>query len=191
MIKELLETTFVAVKHDGVQRGLIGEIIKRFEQRGLRLCAIKMVQADENMAKKHYPMTKDWITNLAKNTRESWKQKGIVLKEKDEEIAGRINTWLRNYLTEGPIVAMVWEGVHAVEIGRKIVGTASAKNAPPGTIRGDYSIDSYELADKLQRPVRNIVHASGSNAEADNEIKLWFSAKEIHEWKRKDWDIIH
>lgn len=190
-MKELLEKTFIAVKHDGVQRGLIGEVIKRFEQRGLRLCAIKMVQADVEMARKHYPLTEEWIKNTASVTRKAWAAKGIELKESDEEITSKINSWLLKYLIEGPIVAMVWEGIHAIEIGRKIVGTASAKNSPPGTIRGDYTIDSYELADVKQRPVRNIVHASGTKAEAEREVHLWFKPEEIHEWSRKDWEIMH
>jgi nucleoside-diphosphate kinase len=151
-MQELIERTFVAVKHDGVQRGLIGEVIKRFEQRGLKLVAIKMAHPDEKMAARHYPMTKEWIGNTAATTRKAWEAKGITIKESDEEICKRINSWLKGYLTEGPMVAMVWEGIHAIEMGRKIVGTASAKNAAPGTIRGDYSVDSYELADLKKRP---------------------------------------
>lgn len=190
-MKEFLEKTFIAVKHDGVQRGLVGEIIKRFEQRGLRLCAIKMVQVSEELAKKHYPLTPEWIKNTASTTRRSWSEKGITLKETDIEICEKINSWLKGYLMEGPVVAMVWEGPHAIEIGRKIVGTASAKNAPPGTIRGDYTTDSYEIADKKQRPVRNLVHASGNKAEAANEVPLWFSEEEIYEWTKKEWETMH
>lgn len=190
-MKELLEKTFIAVKHDGVQRGLVGEIIRRFEQRGLRLCAIKMVQADEDIAKKHYPLTEEWVKNTAAVTRKAWEAKGIKLEESDEDICSRINSWLIGYLTEGPIVAMVWEGIHAIEVCRKLVGTASAKNADTGSIRGDFSIDSYELADKKQRCVRNIVHASGTPAEAENEINLWFTPEEIHDWTKKDWEIMH
>lgn len=190
-MERLLEKTFIAVKHDGVQRGLVGEIVKRFEQRGLKLVAIKMVLPDKEMAAKHYPMTEEWVKNTAATTRKAWEAKGVKIDESDEEICQRINSWLKDYLAEGPVVAMAWEGIHAIEVGRKIVGTASAKNAPPGTIRGDFSTDSYELADLKKRPVRNIVHASGTRAEADNEINLWFSKKEIFDYHRKDWDIIH
>lgn len=190
-VKEFIEKTFIAVKHDGVQRGLIGEIIRRFEQRGLRLAAIKMVQADEKLAAKHYPMTDEWVKNTAAVTRKAWAAKGVELKESDEEICKKINSWLKDYITEGPIVAMVWEGAHAIEIGRKIVGTASAKNSPPGTIRGDFTTDSYEIADRLQRPVRNLVHASGTKAEAENEVSLWFGKDEIFDYERPDWKIIH
>jgi nucleoside-diphosphate kinase len=190
-MKDLIEQTFIAVKHDGVQRGLVGEVIKRFEQRGLKLVAIKMVHPDKELATRHYPITEEWIRNTAATTRKSWESKGINLKETDEQICRRINGWLKEYLTEGPVVAMVWEGPHAIEMGRKIVGTASAKNSPPGTIRGDFSVDSYEVADLKKRPVRNIVHASGTKAEAANEINLWFKKNEIMNYHRKDWDIIH
>jgi nucleoside-diphosphate kinase len=190
-MKELLERTFVAVKHDGVQRGLIGEIIKRFEQRGLRLAGIKMVHADRELAAKHYPMTDEWVKNTAAVTRKAWAAKGVELKESDEQICKRINSWLMGYLTEGPVVAMVWEGPHAIEIVRKIVGTASAKNSPPGTIRGDFSTDSYEIADKLQRPVKNLVHASGTKAEAENEVNLWFKKDEIFDYDLHEWRIMH
>jgi len=86
---------------------------------------------------------------------------------------------------------MVWEGPHAIEIGRKLVGTASAKNAPPGTIRGDFTTDSYELADKKQRPVRNLIHASGTKAEAENEVNLWFKENELFDYDIARWNIMH
>jgi nucleoside-diphosphate kinase len=191
MMKEFMEKTFVAVKHDGVQRGLVGEIIKRFEQRGMRLAAIKMVQADDELAKKHYPMTEEWVKNTAATTRKAWEAKGVTIDKTDEEICGRINSWLKDYLTEGPVVAMVWEGLHAIEVVRKLVGTASAKNSAPGTIRGDFTTDSYEISDKKERPVRNIVHASGNRAEADNEVNLWFEPEEIFEYEKKEWQIMH
>ncbi|MFH1511358.1 MAG: nucleoside-diphosphate kinase [Candidatus Woesearchaeota archaeon] len=190
-MQRLLEKTFIAVKHDGVQRSLIGEIIKRFEQRGLKLVAIKMVLPSQDLAAKHYPMTEEWVKNTAATTRKAWEEKGVRIDESDKQICTRINSWLKDYITEGPVVAMVWEGIHAIEVGRKIVGTASAKNAAPGTIRGDFTIDSYELADLKKRPVRNIVHASGTKAEAENEISLWFSKKEIFDYHKKEWDIMH
>jgi len=186
-----MEKTVIIVKHDGVQRGLIGEIIKRFEQRGLRLAGIKMIHADKKMAEKHYQLTEKWIVNIAANTRKSWEAKGIKVKETDNQIAEKVRKWNMDYLTEGPVVAMLWESYHAIEIGRKLVGTAEARAAPPGTIRGDFTVDSYELADKKQRPVRNLVHASGNDEEASNEIKLWFKNEEVYDWKRHDWKIIH
>ncbi len=191
MPKELIEKTFIAIKHDGVQRGLVGEIIKRFEQRGLKLIAMKMVLPTEAMADKHYVLTPAFITKLGENTRKAAAEKGVKLKETNEEIATRVKNWNIKYLTEGPVVAMIWEGFHAIEIGRKIVGPAESRGAPIGTIRGDFSVESYDLADKLQRPLRNLIHASGNKEEAANEIKLWFKADEIFSWTNHQWKVMH
>jgi len=191
MPKELIEKTFIAVKHDGVQRGLVGEIIKRFEQRGLKLVAMKMVLPTEAMADKHYVLTPAFIAKLGENTRKAAAEKGVKLKETNEEIATRVKNWNIKYLTEGPVVAMIWEGFHAIEIGRKIVGPAESRGAPIGTIRGDFSVESYDLADKLQRPLRNLIHASGNKEEATNEIKLWFKADEIFSWTNHQWKVMH
>ena len=191
MPKELIEKTFIAVKHDGVQRGLVGEIIKRFEQRGLKLVAMKMVLPTEAMADKHYVLTPAFIAKLGENTRKAAAEKGVKLKETNEEIATRVKNWNIKYLTEGPVVAMIWEGFHAIEIGRKIVGPAESRGAPIGTIRGDFSVEFYDLADKLQRQLRNLIHASGNKEEATNEIKLWFKADEIFSWTNHQWKVMH
>ncbi|MBT3814907.1 nucleoside-diphosphate kinase, partial [Candidatus Woesearchaeota archaeon] len=149
MVKDLIERTFIAVKHDGVQRGLVGEIIKRFEQRGLKLVAMKMVFPTEAIADKHYVLTPAFIEKLGENTRKAAASRGAEVKETNEEIATRVKNWNMKYLTEGPVVAMIWEGFHAIEVGRKIVGPAESKGAPIGTIRGDFSTESYGMADKL------------------------------------------
>ena len=187
----MIERTFVAIKHDGVQRALVGEIIKRFEQRGLKIAALKMVWVDREFAAQHYQMTDEWIETLAAKTKEVYKKKGIELKETDKEIASRVHNWLKDYLTEGPVVAMVLEGYHAIEMVRKIVGHTEARQAAPGTIRGDFSTESYQIADDKRRPIRNIIHASGNKEEAKHEIGLWFSVDEIHDYQRKDWEVIH
>lgn len=191
MIKELIEQTFIAAKHDAVQRGLLGEIIKRFEDKGLKLIGIKMVQPTEEMAKQHYVLTPDFIQKLGNNTRKAAEAKGMTIKETNEEIATRVRNWNVKYLTEGPIVAMAWEGFHAIEIGRKIVGHAESRQAPIGTIRGDYSVESYAMADSLGRPLRNLVHASGNKQEAEHELKLWFNQKELCEWHKERWKVMH
>ena len=187
----MMEKTVILVKHDGVQRGLVGEIIKRFEQRGLRIAGMKMIQSTKDMAKRQYKLTPAWIKKLGDNTRIEAEGRGIKLKETNKEIAERVQKWLMNYLCEGPIVAMVFEGYHAIEIGRKIVGHAEARQAEIGTIRGDFSTESYQLADAKQRPLKNIVHASGNKEESDNEVKLWFSKKEIHDYDLHGWQIMH
>ncbi|HII30284.1 TPA: nucleoside-diphosphate kinase [Candidatus Woesearchaeota archaeon] len=189
--KHLIERTVVIVKHDGIQRGLVGEIIKRFEQRGMKISALKMIRPTEEHVNKHYVMTDAWVEKLGENTRRAAKAKGVELKESNKEIAERVREWNKKYLMEGPIVVVLFEGYHAIEVGRKIVGPAEARQAPVGTIRGDFSADSYEIADVLKRPVRNLVHASGNREEAENEIKVWFSEMEIYDYDQKAWEIIH
>ena len=191
MVKELIEKTFIAVKHDGVQRGLVGEIIKRFEQRGLKLVGMKMVLPTEEMADKHYVLTPAFINKLGENTRKAAASKGKEISETNEEIATRVKNWNMKYLTEGPVVAMVWEGFHAIEIGRKIVGPAESRGAPIGTIRGDFSVESYDMADKLERPLRNLVHASGDREESENEVNLWFKPEELFSWGKQRWKVMH
>ena len=187
----MIERTVVLVKHDGVQRGLIGEVIGRFEQRGFKLAGLKMLLPTEEMAEKQYRLTPEWIKKLADNTRKSYEAKGVKLKESDEALAKKVQAWLKGYLTEGPIVAMVFEGYHAIEVGRKIVGPAEARSAPVGTIRGDFSADSYELADVKQRPVRNVVHASGNKDEAENEIRIYFRKDELYDYEPHEWRVMH
>ncbi|MCK5062864.1 MAG: nucleoside-diphosphate kinase, partial [Candidatus Aenigmarchaeota archaeon] len=143
----MLEKTFIMVKHDGVQRGLVGEIISRFEKVGLKLIALKMLTPTEDLADRHYVLTEAWVEKLGTNTRKAFEKKGINIKETNEQIAKRVHGWLKGYLREGPVVAMAFEGYHAIEIGRKIVGPAEAKSAPLGTIRGDFTVDSYDMAD--------------------------------------------
>ena len=191
MVKDLIERTFIAVKHDGVQRGLVGDIIKRFEQRGLKLIGMKMVLPSEEMADKHYVLTPAFIEKLGNNTRKAAEAKGVQITETNEEIATRVKNWNMKYLTEGPVVAMVWEGFHAIEIGRKIVGPAESRGAPIGTIRGDFSVESYDMADKLERPLRNLVHASGNKEEAENELGLWFKDEEVFSWNKDHWKVMH
>jgi nucleoside-diphosphate kinase len=143
-------------------RGLVGECIKRFEQCGLKIVGMKMAQADNKLAGRHYG--EDIANRHGENVRKA----------------------LLEYIKMGPVVAMVIEGNHAIEIVRKIVGTTEPRTAPAGTLRGDFSIDSYELGDNLKRPVKNLTHASGNKKEAENEISIWFSEEEIYEYKRSD-----
>ncbi len=150
-----MERSLVIIKPDGVQRGLVGEVITRFEKVGLKIIGMKMVWADAKFAKKHY------AAHL---------QKKFYLA-------------LEAMITEGPVVAMVLEGVHAVEIVRKMVGATEPKAALPGTIRGDYAHVSYEYADKKGIAIKNLIHASGDAKEAEIEVKLWFSANELHSYE--------
>lgn len=187
----MIERTFIMIKHDGVQRALVGEIIKRFEQKGLKIAAMKLVEPTEEMAEKQYRMTDEWVEKLAGKTRKAAKEKGKEIKETDKEIAERVKKWTKEYLLEGPVVAIVFEGYHAIEIGRRLVGHTEARQAEVGTIRGDFTVESYELADLKKRAIRNIIHASSSKEEAETEINIWFKKEEIHDYERKDWSVMH
>jgi len=156
----MIQQTLVLVKPDGVARGLTGEIIKRIEQRGLKIVALKLVKVEKDHAKKHY--TED-------------------IAERHGE---KVRNMLLDFITEGPIVAMIIEGVDAIENVRKIVGATESKSALLGTIRGDFSHVSYNYADKKGIAVKNVVHASADENDARNEVALWFSIDEIFDYKR-------
>ncbi|MDP1694519.1 MAG: nucleoside-diphosphate kinase [Candidatus Woesearchaeota archaeon] len=178
----MIERTLILVKHDGVVRGLIGEILKRFEHIGLKIVGLKMVKATDHIAGNHYVVTEEWANALAEKTKKSYAEKGIEMKETPKQIADRVQRMNKIFLQEGPIVAIVLEGPHAVDLGRKIVGSTEPRQALPGTIRGDFSLDSYAVSDKKKRSVRNLVHASGTPAEADREIALWFTQQELYSY---------
>lgn len=183
----LIERSLLLVKHDGVSRGLIGEILHRFERMGLRIAGIKMMHADEQLANKHYHVTTEWATSLFQRTQEAYKKSGKPFVFTDPmKYAGMIQAWNQAFLREGPVVAFVIEGPHAVELGRKMVGHTEPRQALPGTIRGDFMLDSYGLGELKQRTIRNLVHASGTVAEAQREIELWFTPEELYTYQRSD-----
>ncbi len=174
------ERTLVVVKPDGVQRGLIGEIIKRFEAIGLKLVAIKMVIPDKNFVEKHYTLDPLWIEKTGLKSIKGYKDKGLKPLSDDPVKVGKITLKkLIDYVTSGPVVAMVWQGAHAVDIVRKLTGGTEPLTSTVGTIRGDLMIDSYMMADEDNRAVRNVIHSSGSVKEASDEIALWFDSKEL------------
>lgn len=177
----MIEKTLVIIKPDGVKRSLTGEIITRFEKAGLKIIGMKMISLTKEFAKKHYP--EDIIPRIGGKTLTDWKEMGIKT-EKDEKTIGR-DAWndLINYVTEGPVVAFVLEGVHAVEVVRKITGSTSPHKAQPGTVRGDYSHISMGYATYRGFGGRNLIHTSGSKEEAEQEIKLWFKKDELFKYK--------
>jgi len=177
------ERTFIAVKSDGIQRHLIGEIIKRFENRGLKLVAMKMVVPTEANLAKQYPDSKEWYENVGEKTIKSKLAKGQPETREPIEIGKWVRDMILKDIVGKPLVAMIWEGPHAVALGRKTAGATNPLDADVGTIRGDYTIESYELADLLQHPVRNLLHASGSVDEAKDEIAIYFNQNEIVDYK--------
>lgn len=184
-----METTVVLVKPDGVKRGLVGEILTRFERVGLKIVGMKMVWAGEEFARKHYPQDEKYLRSLGEKSLETYEKYGKDVGEElgtkdDLEVGKMVMKWLVDYITEGPVLAAVFEGPHAVEQVRMITGPTLPVNAPPGTIRGDYSIDSPDFANAQKRGVANLIHASGTVEEAEFEKQLWFKKEEIHSYKR-------
>lgn len=174
------EKSLVLVKPDGVQRSLIGEVIKRYEQCGLKLVALKMVIPSREQALKHYSVDPQWALKTGTKSIEAYKAKGLTPPTEDPiEFAEKVRKNLLDFISSGPIVAMVWQGMNAIGIIRKITGSTEPLASNPGTIRGDYTIDSYNAADTDSRAVRNIIHTSSSVEEANSEINLWFDKKEI------------
>ena len=172
-----------------MKRGLIGEIIKRFESRGLKIIGLKMVHGAPKDFDKHYPKSREWITNLGNRTAETYKKYNYSLKEDfgtdDVFKIGKIfRDWLIDFMSSGPVVKILIEGIHAIDVVRKIVGDTQPHFALTGTIRGDFSVDAAAAANKSGRAIHNLIHASGDKAEARNEIMLWFISDEISDYKR-------
>src|SRR3989344_5063657 len=151
----MMERSLVIIKPDGVERCLVGEIVRRFENAGLKIVGMKMVWADREFAGKHYAVHKEkpFFKDLV------------------------------DFIIEGPVIAMVLEGVHAVENIRRLVGTTSPHSAPPGTIRGDFAHMSMAYASAKGLGGKNLIHASGNLEEANIEIALWFKDSELHTYK--------
>lgn len=178
------ERTLVLIKPDGIQRSLIGEIISRFERIGLKLVGLKMLIPTAEHIEAHYTLDPEWRRLTGEKTIAGYEKKGLEPPSRDPiEISGVILNNLKKYMTSGPVVAMVWQGAHAVQIVRKIVGGTEPLTSDVGTIRGDYVLDSYQMADEDGRAVRNLMHASGSIKEAEAEIKHWFKDEELFDYR--------
>ena len=180
------ERTLVLIKPDGVERGLIGEIISRFEKAGLKIVGLGIVRATKNLIDKHYPKTRDWIENLGNNFIRTCQENNIKYDLKKDfgvndvyQLGLLVRKWLIDFMCSGPIVKIALEGNHAIEVVRKIIGTTIPYKAPPGTIRGDYSIDSPIVSNIEKRAIKNLIHASGNIKEAEYELKIWFKKDEL------------
>jgi nucleoside-diphosphate kinase len=189
------ERTFLMVKADGVQKGLIGEVIKRFEQRDLKIVALEMFLATRDQADNHYPKDEKWMTRLGEKSAATYEKYGYDMQTELGttdllEVGKMIRNSLLDYLTAAPMVKMVIQGLHAVDVVRKIVGPTMPSAAPIGTIRGDFSIDSAALANSEKRSVMNLVHASETPEEAEHEIKFWFGdTTKVFDYKRHGVDF--
>ena len=185
------ERTLVFLKPDGVQRGLIGAVLERFERAGLKVVGMKMVHAGRDLLDRHYPNDESFLRTLGGKTKEAFATYGLDVKgqtgsDDPLEIGRQVRGWLIDYVSSGPVAAFVLEGIHAISVVRKLVGDTLPYRAAPGTIRGDYAIDSPTVANLMSRPVRNLIHASGSVEEAQMEITLWFRPEDLHTYRRAD-----
>lgn len=186
------ERTFVAIKPDGIQRSLMGEVIQRFERVGLKLIAMKFMVATPEHIEKHYTLDPEWRRLTGEKTIAGYRAKGLTPPSEDPlEITAKVLENLKKFMTSGPLVAMVWEGAHAQKIVKKIVGGTEPLTSDIGTIRGDFVLDSYSISDQDGRAVRNVVHCSGSVEEANNEIKHWFKPEEIINYKLVQEEILY
>lgn len=176
----MIEKTLVLIKPDAFKRGLTGKIIARFERTGLKLEKMKLIKPSKDLIEQHYPEDEGWLKSIGEKTIKTYEKYSLNLiddlgTDGALEIGKIIRKWLIKYVTSGPIIAIVISGNHAIEVVRKLVGNTVPVFAELGTIRGDYSIDSPDLADKEKRSIHNLVHASGNQQEAEKEITLWFN----------------
>ena len=178
------ERTLVIIKPDGVQRSLVGEIIHRFERVGLKLIALKFTVPEASMVEEHYTLDSAWKQRVGEKSIESYKKKGLTPPSEDPiAIGNAVVERLKGYMTSGPVVIMAWQGAHAVELIRKLVGGTEPRSSDVGTIRGDLVLDSYSMADTDDRAIRNLIHASGSVEEAQQELAHWFAANELVDYR--------
>ncbi|HEY4508884.1 MAG TPA: nucleoside-diphosphate kinase [Candidatus Paceibacterota bacterium] len=183
------EKTFVMIKPDGVRKGLIGEVIKRFEQRDLKIVALEMFQPTHDQIDNHYPKNEEWITRLGSNTTSTYNKYGFDLiadfgTDNPAKIGPEVRKWLITFMTTAPLVKMIVQGVHSVDIVRKVAGETMPYKATVGTIRGDFSMDSPAFANKDKRAIMNIVHCSETPEEATHEIKHWFGTSPVYNYRR-------
>ena len=178
------ERTLVLIKPDGVQRSLIGEIVQRYERTGLKLVGLKFFIPTPEIVRRHYLVVDNWLESVGKKTIDSYIKKGLKPPFNDPKECGEwVLEKLEKYLSSGPIIAMIWQGNEAAGIVKKITGITEPLTSDVGTIRGDLTIDSYQLADTDGRAVRNLIHTSASPEEAKKEIKIWFKENEILKYR--------
>jgi len=183
MINPKKERTLVILKPDAVQRGLVGEIIKRIENTGLKLVALKMILADEDRLWKHYEKDEAWFLKKGERTVAERQAAGLPIEKEAIEYGKEIISALVKFMSVSPVVPMVWEGNQAVGIVKKIVGSTEPLSSDSGTIRGDFTLDSYELSSLDSRAVRNLIHCSDPVTDAEREIPIWFGDNEVLKYR--------
>ena len=173
------ERTLVILKPDAIQRGLVGDLLKRFENTGLKLIAMKMMVPKEELVWKHYNKDEAWFQSKGEKLVENLKAAGLPIEKEAIEYGREIIGALVKFMTASPVIPMVWEGNQSVAIIKKIVGSTEPATSAVGTIRGDYTLDSYEISNLDGRAVRNLVHRTDDPSESEREISLWFNQEEL------------
>lgn len=176
------ERSLVVLKPDAVQRSLIGEIIRRFERTGLKCVGMKMFRANEEMMFQHYNKNEEWFLKKGAGVLEDLKAHGLPIEKDAMEYGKDIIRANAISMCSAPVIAMVWEGNEAIAVIKKITGTTEPSTSDVGTIRGDYTVDSYAHSALEQRAVRNLLHCSDEPTEAEREIKLWFKPEELMDY---------
>lgn len=190
------QRTLILIKPDGVQRGLVGEILGRFEHAGLKVVGMKLAWADAKLAAAHYRTDEDFLRSIGEKAIAGQRQLGIPVAGAALEIGRWVRSLLERYLRVGPVVAVVLQGTNAIANARQLVGATDPLLADVGSIRGDLTIDTIQMANYEGRSVRNLMHASSDAAEADREIALWFRSDELFDYRTvmdvvlhdEDWD---
>jgi nucleoside-diphosphate kinase len=177
------ERTLVILKPDAIQRGLIGELIKRFENTGLKMRALKMLIPKEDICWSHYNKDEEWFFKKGEMLIKNRQEKDLPIEKEAIEYGKGIVEALVKFMTAGPVIAMVFSGNQAVGIVKKLVGGTEPLTSDVGTIRGDLTLDSYQISNFDNRAVRNLVHCSDSKEEAEREIDLWFKKEEIMSYR--------
>ncbi len=177
------ERTFVIIKPDGVQRSLIGEIIKRFERVGLKIVGMKLGVLDASKIWDHYSKDEAWFLKKGNNIITDRTENNLPIEKSALEYGKDIIRALEQFMTSGPVVSLVIEGNQAVAVVKKIVGGTEPTTSDVGTIRGDFTLDSYALSAVDDRAVRNLIHCSDQIDEAAREIELWFDKKDIIDYR--------
>jgi len=185
------ERTLVIVKPDGVQRGLIGEIIKRYERTGLKLVGIRFGIADEKKLWEHYNKDDAWFQKKGAKIVEDKKANNLPVNKEATEYGKDIIRQLVKFMTSGPVLFMVWEGNQAAAVVRKITGDTEPATSDVGTIRGDLTLDSYTIAAVDDRAVRNLIHCSEHAEDAKREVALWFSDEELLKYRLVSEQILY
>ncbi|HLC32823.1 MAG TPA: nucleoside-diphosphate kinase [Candidatus Nanoarchaeia archaeon] len=180
----MIERTLVLFKPDTVLRGIVGELLARFERTGFKIVGMKLVHASNDLVGKHYEDNAEWMKSLGEKTKKSYEAKGVKVTEDVLTIGKRVRAQLMEFMTLAPSMAIVLEGHDVISKVRLMVGGTAPNTAAPGTIRGDYAFDSYGLADTSGRPLQNIIHASDSKESAVREIAVWFEPNELFSYAR-------